>query len=75
MHKNSTILGKADIKTDVITENNKAQESVWPEYGNFALCISSSPPQPQKLHQHFYCLNALTVMSWEGHVVNTTEHN
>jgi len=32
--KDSNIVGKADIKTDVITEDNEAQKSVWAEYGN-----------------------------------------
>jgi hypothetical protein len=32
--KDSIIVGKADIKTDVITEDNEAQKPVWAEYGN-----------------------------------------
>ena len=30
-------MGKVTIETDVITEGNKAQRSVWAEYGNCAV--------------------------------------
>ena len=35
--KDSTVVGKADIETDVNGEGNKAQKSVCGEYGNCAV--------------------------------------
>jgi hypothetical protein len=32
--KDSAFVGKADIKTDVITEGNRSQKWVWVEYRN-----------------------------------------
>jgi len=72
--KDSTTVGKAKIKTNVITEDNRAQKLLWPEYGNCAVCMSSSPPTPQMLNLYRDCLYALTVMYWEGHFVKLQQN-
>ena len=45
--KGSTIVGKADTRTIVITEGNRAQKSVCAEYGNGEVSMSSSFPPPK----------------------------
>jgi len=45
--KDRIILGNADIKTDVITEGNRAQVALWTVHGKCPVWMSSSPPPPE----------------------------